>query len=1177
MRFNYLNLRAFGHFTDYEINFDPTKNFHLIYGLNEAGKSTALRSINHFLYGFPQQTMDSFLHSNAKLRIEGELENHKGERLHFTRRKGKKNTIIDAHGEALSETLVADFLNGVPEEQFTNMFALNHETLREGGESLLESGGNVGESIFSAASGINMLRKVFEELEKKSGDLYKKRGSTPELNRLLKEEKELNKEIAQYQLKVQAWKELERQYNEGKRKIENMINEIISLRSEREKLQRIKLTLPKIAKLRELEKRLIELGKVPALPAHIGELRIETVQKLESLNKQKQKAEEDYHDFEKERNTIMIPDGLLEQAPVIDALYREVQSYQNNIKLGPRLEGERKLLEDRVISLMKEIDSNQATLDQIDKYRLPAVKKEGIRELCKQKPLLDQAIEDNQKERQTIDEELKVKIEELDTIPTPPTIEELETVIDTVKRAGDIEELLRAHIAEYKQKKLAIEEACRQLPLWNGTYEELIQLSVPILAETIKKFEEEYAAILKKYEKTIEKINSQKEAISNFEEQIRHLEALSEIPSEEKLISIRTNRDQGWKLIRTKLRDGKLDEQQCRSFTNGKEIESVYENLVANADAIADTMRSEAEKVGAKKKHIDDIKSCQKKITELEEIKGELNKQLADWETSWIELWKPTTIIPLSPGEMKEWLAKYEKMKAMYQDFIKSESTIHELEMKINQFKELLRLALASLVEVSEQTSLAQALSIAEKEQKKINDDVQKRTRLEDSISGIKHRINNIALKNKDIYRKLEDWHDEWIKAISGTSITESTSVVGAERMIHLYEDCAKAYDELTGIEKKHDSILEETSIFEKRVLQLLQANSLMCDEMAIDMVVAQLNANLQEAKENQVKINNLNSQLKKLDTSIKETVREIENAESILYALMKQAECKNLEELEQVEKAFLQKKDYEEKMLIIEEELLDIGGGLSLGELMEESDRFEYDRIDVELEEINRKLIEIEPVRSEMEQAHGVVKKEFEEKIQGNSIASVAAEQKKESVIARLNNVTEEYIQVKLASTLLQKGIEFYRSQNQNPILERASELFARLTLGSFTGLAVDYDEKDQPVLMGVRTNDEKVAIAGMSDGTTDQLYLALRIASIEKYGKENEPIPFIVDDILVHFDDVRSKETLKILLELSKRMQIIFFTHHFRLVEIMNEIASENAYQLTELTSKSKDIVNI
>jgi uncharacterized protein YhaN len=71
------------------------------------------------------------------------------------------------------------------------------------------------------------------------------------------------------------------------------------------------------------------------------------------------------------------------------------------------------------------------------------------------------------------------------------------------------------------------------------------------------------------------------------------------------------------------------------------------------------------------------------------------------------------------------------------------------------------------------------------------------------------------------------------------------------------------------------------------------------------------------------------------------------------------------------------------------------------------------------------------------------------------------------------------------------------------------------------------------------------------MSSGTRDQLYLALRLASLEKYMESAEPMPFIVDDILVHFDDERSKATLGVLAELAEKTQIILFTHHRRLVE--------------------------
>jgi len=73
------------------------------------------------------------------------------------------------------------------------------------------------------------------------------------------------------------------------------------------------------------------------------------------------------------------------------------------------------------------------------------------------------------------------------------------------------------------------------------------------------------------------------------------------------------------------------------------------------------------------------------------------------------------------------------------------------------------------------------------------------------------------------------------------------------------------------------------------------------------------------------------------------------------------------------------------------------------------------------------------------------------------------------------------------------------------------------------------------------------------MSDGTRDQLYLALRVASLEKYMDANEPMPFIVDDILIRFDDERAMAALNILSDLSKKTQVLFMTHHARLVELV------------------------
>ena len=155
---------------------------------------------------------------------------------------------------------------------------------------------------------------------------------------------------------------------------------------------------------------------------------------------------------------------------------------------------------------------------------------------------------------------------------------------------------------------------------------------------------------------------------------------------------------------------------------------------------------------------------------------------------------------------------------------------------------------------------------------------------------------------------------------------------------------------------------------------------------------------------------------------------------------------------------------------------------------------------------------------------------------------------------------MSEHFIRLKVASTILKQEIERFRRENQDPILSLASRFFRRLTLGSFEGLRTDEDERGQPVLAGLRDQNRMIRVEGMSSGTRDQLYLALRLASLEKRREMGETMPFIVDDILVNFDDARARATLEALASLAVKTQVILFTHHERIAAEALEMAMEN-----------------
>ena len=151
--------------------------------------------------------------------------------------------------------------------------------------------------------------------------------------------------------------------------------------------------------------------------------------------------------------------------------------------------------------------------------------------------------------------------------------------------------------------------------------------------------------------------------------------------------------------------------------------------------------------------------------------------------------------------------------------------------------------------------------------------------------------------------------------------------------------------------------------------------------------------------------------------------------------------------------------------------------------------------------------------------------------------------------------NAAERYIKVHTAARLLRWAIERYREQKQGPLLSRAGDIFAALTLGSFVRLAVDY-ERDPPTLYGQRAGGERVGVEGLSDGSRDQLYLALRLAALELHLEQAQAMPFIADDLVVNYDDARARAGLEALAELSERTQVIFLSHHEHLVPVAEAV---------------------
>ncbi len=220
-------------------------------------------------------------------------------------------------------------------------------------------------------------------------------------------------------------------------------------------------------------------------------------------------------------------------------------------------------------------------------------------------------------------------------------------------------------------------------------------------------------------------------------------------------------------------------------------------------------------------------------------------------------------------------------------------------------------------------------------------------------------------------------------------------------------------------------------------------------------------------------------------------------------------------------------------------------------------------------LERVREEIGTLEDKKATYTSEKDAIDKEFQ--VREAAVALRTASCEKESAAARIEALTAEYIEQQLGSTLLAKAMALYREKHQDPLLKRAGEYFATLTCGAFVGLAIDEDE-NQRVLKGIRAQGgAHLDLDAMSDGTRDQLFLALRLAYIENYCENTAVCPVILDDVLMAFDDERTAATLCALQELSRKTQVLVFTHHEHHVALANTALGAGGYRLHELATPS------
>ena len=275
MRFERLDLTSYGHFTDRSFELPASDaDLHILFGSNEAGKSTALAAMEDLLFGISTQSPYNFLHDYSSMRIGALLGNGEGS-LEFVRRKGAKDTLLDAGGLPFpgGEATLKSFLAGADRSFFERMFSLDHVRLEAGGKEILEAKGEIGQMLFAAGTGIAGLRRRLEGLSTEADSLWAARRARHRKYYLAYDKlKEAEKELREQTLTTHKWQELKSAFETAKCAYAEVETEFEDLSVNRKRLGRIRRVYPHVRRKAELERVLEELGDVVPLPEESGEI-----------------------------------------------------------------------------------------------------------------------------------------------------------------------------------------------------------------------------------------------------------------------------------------------------------------------------------------------------------------------------------------------------------------------------------------------------------------------------------------------------------------------------------------------------------------------------------------------------------------------------------------------------------------------------------------------------------------------------------------------------------------------------------------------------------------------------------------------------------------------------------------------------------------------------------------
>jgi chromosome segregation protein len=1136
VRIERLTLERYGSLENRTLNFRPDAALHVVVGANETGKTTTLSAIGDLIFGFPPRTPYGFAHKLELLRLGGALRLGDGAFFEMRRRKGVSNTLVDADDKPMPDEALKRALAGVTRETFETEFGLTAAALREGGEALLKAGGKLAETLAASSAGLSALSRLRERLAADAEALFTARKSAGKPFYLAYERHEqADRRLRDAVVSADALKGADDAILQAKA-------DRMALEAEHEengkalqRLQRALRTRPKLARLNDLTGELQTLADLPALAAAtISPWRAAFVDDAASTQQLAALALSDAADHAK-IDELAVNGPLLEAGEAVDALRERLGAVRKAIEDLPNRVAARN-------AARASLAESARRLGLADHDRLLATLPTDAA-LARAQSLIAVGRSAIDKRRDCLDRRDRASSEHARLAATagdaPVDPEPLRRRLEAMADVGADADRLRRDGTACEAERLSLAEAAAALDPPAGEPDRLAKLPLPDAASIASHVSLADAAAEARREAD-DRIASEDRAIGDLEAKRKTLARAGAVATRSDLIEARRNREAAFSALGETL-DGDATDRRSRFAALGSASRAI--------DDITDIVLSDAGRAARLEAMEEQIRDSREKRSEAAARVADLERRRGDEASQWIALWATSGLAPRAPAEMARWRERVAGIVSRRGSLMARLSEIDALAAKV----ESRRAALIGILRdhgATPDSHLPADLLFREAQAMLavLQRDWTASRAQEEARRRAGRDVTEAAAALERAEAVLSDHSAQWPAAAAAIGLVPTASLEEADAALGVWRNVAAPSHNLASEQHRIDRIEEDFAAFNTDVGALVVAAAPELAGRDARDALASLYVALAAAR----RALQTREQLQRAIEERREIVGALEARREAASAVIKSAVRRlgvaDAAELGPALDRLDRREALEGERSELTRDLAAIADGFDEATLRLEQDGLDVDAAPAQIErlELRQKALlgEIGEASAKLRQA------ENDREALARGRDAVGAARDRAEAAAELTNIAERWIAQAAAAELAKRAIERRRAAIEDPLVARAGALFSIATAQSFVGLGADYGKADEPILVAVRANGKRVEIEGLSEGARDQLFLALRLALLER--RAAEPLPFIGDDLLASFDESRTQRTLTLLAEFGRSRQVILFTHHLHVAEL-------------------------